>query len=72
MLMRLLVCILVGMTLGACEEAPPPPAPPAPVHVSGFPVGHPLNPGPEQVVSPPAAAEQAPPAANGEPPVDAN
>ena len=44
MIYRLLACLCVGCCLSACEEAPPPSAPEPVVHVSGFPVGHPLNP----------------------------
>lgn len=43
MLCRLLLCLLAAFSLVACEAPPPPPAPP--VHVTGFPLGHPLHPG---------------------------
>ena len=46
MLIRLLLCVLLGASLAACEPAPPPAPPVEPVHVDGFPVGHPLNPVP--------------------------
>lgn len=55
MLHRIFLCVLLGLSLAACE-APPPPPPPPTVHVSGFPVGHPLNPGPEQAVLAPSDA----------------
>ena len=58
MLIRLLLCVLLGVSLAACEPAPPPPPPVAPVHVDGFPVGHPLNPAPAPDAT---TAKQSPP-----------
>ena len=49
MLYRMLLCLLLGFSLVACEAPPPPPPPP--VHVTGFPVGHPLNPLPTEAQS---------------------